>query len=115
MRLLAVLALAAAAAAAPLALAIRPGPEETFTAVMTGPASGSAPGEFSGTVALNGSAASLSVRGSTWRDGGRLTVPLTLSYAEIPADWADRFREGGRKGPRGVDRLAALERRVGRG
>jgi len=84
----------AAAAAPPLSLAIRPGPAETLTVVATGDAPGDQAGAFSGTVSLNGSPAEVKVAGQAERVGGRLRVPLTLKYAEIPADWADRFRLG---------------------
>ena len=93
-RLLTVLALAAAAAASPLVLAIRPGSSGSFAAVVSGQAPGDASGAFSGSVALNGSPDAIPVRGNAHRSGGRLTVPLSLRYADIPADWANRFRPG---------------------
>ncbi len=93
-RLLPILALAAAAAASPLTLAIRPGSAATVAAVLSGQAPGHADGAFSGSVALNGSPDAIPVRGTAQRSGGLLTVPLTIRYADVPADWANRFRPG---------------------
>ncbi|MGH9368419.1 MAG: LEA type 2 family protein [Thermoanaerobaculia bacterium] len=90
-RLLLLLALAASAAA-PIGLSVRPEAGDTFTAVVTGEAPGEASGPFSGTLALNGSAAELPVRGEAGRAGRRLNLPLTVRYADVPADWAERFR-----------------------
>jgi LEA14-like dessication related protein len=85
---------AAVAAAPPIGLAIRPGPADTFNATLTGDAPGEAAGVFSGSIALNGSPTTLPVSGRAERTGGRLRVPLTLRYADIPADWANRLRLG---------------------
>ncbi len=92
-RLLAVLAVAASAAA-PISLAIRPGPADTLTVIATRETSGEDAGAFSGTVSLNGSPAEARVTGQAERSGSRLRLSLTLRYADIPADWADRFRLG---------------------
>jgi LEA14-like dessication related protein len=83
-----------AAAPAPIGLAIHAGAADTFTAIVTGQARGDAAGAFSGTLTLNGSPAQIPVTGRAERAGGRLQLPLTLRYADIPADWADRFRLG---------------------
>ncbi len=92
--LLAVLALSAGPVA-PIGLVIRPAGVDAFTAIVAGPAPGEATGDFSGTVAVNGSAAELPVKGPARRVAdGRLELSLNLRYADIPADWADRFRVG---------------------
>jgi LEA14-like dessication related protein len=91
--LLAVLALAAAPSA-PIGLVIRPAGADAFTAVVVGPAPGEATGDFSGTVAVNGSA-ELPVKGLAHRaTDGRLELSLNIRYADIPADWAERFHLG---------------------
>ena len=79
-------------AAGPLDLSVRPGGEQTFTAVVRGGGSEIGAGEFRGTLSLNGSAAEVAVQGRAQRSPAGWTLPLTLRYADVPADWADRFR-----------------------
>lgn len=77
---------------AALDLAVRPGTEETFTATVSGKAGEIGPGPFRGTLSLNGSAASVPVSGRSASAGASWRLPLTLRYADVPADWADRFQ-----------------------
>jgi LEA14-like dessication related protein len=92
-RFLATVALAVALVA-PVGVAIRPGAADGFTAVVTGPAPGDAAGAFAGSLVLNGSPEGVAVTGRAERVGGRLRLALPLKYADIPADWTDRFRLG---------------------
>lgn len=82
------------ATAAPLDLSVRPGAEQTFTAVVRGTGPEVSAGDFRGALSLNGSAAELAVEGRTQRSAAGWTLPLTVRYAEIPADWAERFVPG---------------------
>src|SRR5262245_61194665 len=41
---------------------------------------------------MNGSPSELRVTGQAERVEGRLRVPLTIKYKDVPADWADRVR-----------------------
>jgi len=85
---------AAVTAVATVNLAIRPGPAETLQATLQGEAAGDAAGAFSGSIALNGSATALPVSGQAQRTGGRLRLSLTVRYADVPADWANRVKLG---------------------
>lgn len=71
---------------------IRPGPAETFTATLVGPAPGARGGPFSGRISVNGSGVELPVSGRAVASSGRLRLPLTLRYSDVPQDWANRFR-----------------------
>lgn len=92
LRAVAVLALAAAAAGAPLSFALRVEGEKDIRATIAGPESELPAGEFRGAITLNGSAAELPIAGTVTHVGGRWTLPLTVRYADVPEDWADRFR-----------------------
>lgn len=77
----------------PLAFTLRvEGDKELRATVTGGPAAELPEGPFRGTVALNGSPAELPVAGTVAHADGRWRLPLTVRYADIPADWADRFR-----------------------
>ena len=78
--------------AQPVQIDIRPGPAETFSATLVGPAQGSRGGSFSGFVSVNGSAAEIPISGRAEGSGERLRLPVTLRYSDIPQDWANRFR-----------------------
>ena len=71
---------------------IRPGPAETFSATLVGPAQGSRAGAFSGRVSVNGSAAEIPISARAESVGDRLRLPVTLHYTDVPQDWANRFR-----------------------
>ena len=76
----------------PVDVAIRPAPGDSFTAVIEGAQPGSSAGAFTGTLALYGSASELKVAATAQRAGGRLRIPVTIRYDEVPAEWANRFR-----------------------
>ncbi len=78
--------------AQPVQIDIRPGPAETFSATLVGPAQGSRGGSFSGLVSVNGSTAEIPISGRAEGSGGRLRLPVTLRYSDVPQDWANRFR-----------------------
>jgi LEA14-like dessication related protein len=80
------------AANLPLDLSVRAGGEQTFTAVVRGSGREVAPGDFRGSLSLNGSPAEVPVAGRAERTAAGWSVPLTIRYAEVPADWADRFQ-----------------------
>lgn len=97
--LLAVLLLALRAAIAPapsplaFTLAVRGQTELSVT--LSGPAAELAPGPFKGSIAINGSAAEMPVAGAVTHAGGRFLLHVVVRYADVPADWADRFRADG--------------------
>lgn len=80
------------APARPIDIDIRPGPAEVFSATLVGPAAGVRSGPFVGSISINGSPVELSVTGRADASGGRLRLPLTLRYSDVPQDWANRFR-----------------------
>jgi len=82
----------AAMAAAPLGFTLRIQGEKELRATISGPEADLAEGEFRGTIALNDSAAELPIAGKVGHAGGRWRLPLVIRYADVPADWADRFR-----------------------
>lgn len=86
------LLIALALAVLPIQIDIRPGPTETFSATLVGPAAGGRGGTFAGRISVNGSAVELPVSARAVASAGRLRLPLTLRYADIPQDWAKRFR-----------------------
>ena len=77
-------------------MAIRPTAGETFTATVAGEAPGQPHGDFGGTVSVNGSAKAIPASGRTEAPSpGHLRVSVTLRWADVPADWVDRFRPEG--------------------
>jgi LEA14-like dessication related protein len=80
------------ALARPLEIDIRPGPAETFSATLVGSAPVERGGPFSGRISVNGSSSELPIVAQARASGGRLRLALTLRYADIPQDWANRFR-----------------------
>lgn len=89
---LALLLLAAETASSPLSFTLRVQGEKELRATISGPESDLSAGAFRGTVSLNGSASEMPVAGTVSHANGRWTLPLTVKYADVPADWADRFR-----------------------
>ncbi|HEU5250915.1 MAG TPA: LEA type 2 family protein [Thermoanaerobaculia bacterium] len=79
-------------AALPVRIDVRPGPSETFSATVVGPAAGARGGPFSGRISVNGSPAELPVSSRAEASGARLRIPVTLRYSDVPVDWANRFR-----------------------
>lgn len=76
----------------PVDILVRPGVEQSFTAVFAGAAGTAGGGAFSGTLSLNGSPQAVPVAGTAQIVAGKLALPLTLRYADVPEDWAARFR-----------------------
>jgi LEA14-like dessication related protein len=87
-----VLLLLSAAPAGTPEVEIHPGPADTFVAAFVRNEPGSDAGAFGGAVSLNGSGQELPATGTAERSGDRLRILLTLKYADLPADWAGRFR-----------------------
>jgi LEA14-like dessication related protein len=81
-----------AALARPVRIDIRPGPAETFSATLAGPARGVRGGAFSGRLSVNGSPVEIPISGRAEASGDGLRLPVTLRYSDIPQDWANRFR-----------------------
>ena len=82
-----------AAAAAPVEITIDPRADGTFSVTFAGPVSKGSSGEFRGSVALYGSAAEMPLSGRAEISRGRLRASATLRYADVPADWLNRFRK----------------------
>lgn len=77
--------------ASPLSFTLRIEGEKTLRATLSGPEADLPAGEFRGSVSLNGSAAQLPLSGTVAHADGRWKLPLTVRYADVPADWAERF------------------------
>lgn len=77
--------------ARPVEIDVRPGPAETFSATLVGPAAGARAGAFTGRLSVNGSPVEVAVSARAEASGDRLRLPVTLRYADVPADWANRF------------------------
>ena len=85
------LSLLAATLARPVEIDVRPGPAETFSATLVGPADGARAGAFTGRLSVNGSAVEMPISARAEAAGTRLRLPVTLRYADVPSDWANRF------------------------
>lgn len=81
-----------AAIARPIQIDVRPGPAETFSATLVGPAPEGRTGPFTGRLSVNGSAIEIPISGRAEAAGNRLRLPVTLHYSDVPQDWANRFR-----------------------
>ena len=92
MRALVLLLVVAEAAAPPLSFTLRVEGEKELHATISGPESELSAGAFRGAILLNGSPSEMPVVGTVTHANGRWTLPLTVKYADVPADWADRFR-----------------------
>jgi LEA14-like dessication related protein len=80
------------AAAAPVEITVDPRPGGSFVVSFAGPASGTSAGDFHGSVSLYGSPAEMALVGRAEMRGGLLRLSATLRYADVPADWLNRFR-----------------------
>jgi LEA14-like dessication related protein len=69
--------------------------ETNLRVTLSGPAADLAPGPFRGAISINGSAAEIPVAGTVSHAGGLWTLPVTVRFADVPEDWADRFKPGG--------------------
>ncbi|MEP6994888.1 MAG: LEA type 2 family protein [Acidobacteriota bacterium] len=89
---LALLLLALPSASAPLSFHLRVEGQKELRATISGAAADLPPGVFRGTIALNGSPSEMPVAGTVEHKDGQWRLPLIVRYADVPADWADRFR-----------------------
>jgi LEA14-like dessication related protein len=80
--------------AAPIGIAIDLQPGKVFLASFRAPASGPG-GRFRGAVALYGSASEIKIEGRAEPVADRWEIRAAIPYAEIPPDWANRFRPDG--------------------
>ncbi len=85
----------AAAAPAPLGFELAVRGQTELRVTLSGPAADLAPGPFQGTIAVNGSAAAIPVSGTVVHAAGQWRLPVVVRYADLPADWAERFRMDG--------------------
>jgi LEA14-like dessication related protein len=81
-----------AAAAAPVEITVDPRPGGSFVVSFAGPALPTSGGDFHGSVSLYGSTAEMPLVGRAETRGGLLRLSATLRYADVPADWLNRFR-----------------------
>jgi|GEM_PF-1434010 len=81
-----------AAAAAPVEITVDPRPGGSFVVSFAGPALPTSAGDFQGSVSLYGSPAEMPLVGRAEMRGGLLRLSATLRYADVPADWLNRFR-----------------------
>lgn len=91
MALLPVLLFAATVGAGALGFSVGVEADNRVRVTISGPAAELAPGAFRGAIALNGSSAELPISGTVTHAGVRFELPVTTRYADVPADWADRF------------------------
>lgn len=84
-----------AAPAAPVGFTLGVEGQTNLRVTLSGPAADLAPGPFRGSIALNGSASEMLVAGTVAHAGGRWMLPVSMRFADVPADWADRFRPDG--------------------
>jgi LEA14-like dessication related protein len=87
-----VLLLSLALSAASLGFALHVEGETQLRVTLSGPASELSPGSFRGSLAINGSSAELPVTGNVSHSDGKWKLPVVVRYADVPGDWADRFR-----------------------
>ncbi len=82
------------AASSPVRFTLAVSGETSVRATLSG--TGDVPGgPFQGTISINGSAAELPLSGTVERTGKEWKLPVTVRYADVPADWVDRFRPDG--------------------
>ncbi len=82
-----------AGAAAPVRIAVEPRPGTSFVVNLTGPALKAAAGDFRASVSLYGSSVEMPLAGRAEPvGGGLLRLSATVRYADVPADWLNRFR-----------------------
>lgn len=80
---------------APLGFTLAVHGQTELRVTLSGPAAELAPGPFKGSIAINGSASELPVAGTVTHAGGQFLLAVVVRYADVPADWADRFRADG--------------------
>jgi LEA14-like dessication related protein len=87
--------LLALSSAGPVGFSLRPRSETELGVTLSGPESDLAAGPFQGSIAINGSSAVMPIRGTVTHAGGKWLLPVTVRFADVPADWADRFQPEG--------------------
>lgn len=92
MSLVPVLLLALHVLSAPLGVVLHVEGDKEVRATLSGPAAELPAGVFHGSIALNGSSFELPISATVAQANGRWQLPLVVRYADVPADWADRFR-----------------------
>lgn len=96
MAVLVVLALVLAAAAPPPpSIEVAVSGDQEVRVILVGPPAETPAGAFRGTLTVNGSPTTVRVSGTATRDGPAWRLPLTLRYADVPTDWAQRYRPDG--------------------
>lgn len=80
---------------APIDFTIAPQDTKNLRVILSGPAADLPAGPFKGVIALNGSASEMVVVGTVTHSGDHWQLPVSVAFAEVPADWADRFRPDG--------------------
>lgn len=85
----------ATAPSAPLGFVLGVHGQADLSVTLSGPATDLAPGPFKGSIAINGSASEMPIAGTVTHAGGRFVLPFVVRYADVPADWADRFQPDG--------------------
>jgi LEA14-like dessication related protein len=85
----------AVGAGAPVGFSLRPEGEKDLRVTLSGAEGDLAPGSFRGSIAINGSPEAMPIAGTVAHVGGRWLLPVTIRFADVPADWADRFRPEG--------------------
>ena len=81
-------------AAPPVHFTLAVSGETTIRVTLSG--TGDVPGgPFRGTITVNGSPADLPLAGTVERAGKEWKLPVSVRYADVPADWADRFQPEG--------------------
>jgi len=87
--------LAQPAPPAPLSFTLALEGTASLRVTLAGPEADLATGPFKGTITVNGSAAELPVAGTVTHAGGKWQLPFSVKFADVPEDWADRFRADG--------------------
>ncbi len=80
---------------APLGFTLAVHGQTDLSVTLSGPAADLAPGPFKGSIAINGSASEMPVAGTVTHASGQFRLRVVVRYADVPADWADRFRAEG--------------------
>jgi LEA14-like dessication related protein len=75
-----------------VSFALKVSGDTQLVATLSGPAAELPAGAFAGRLSLNGSPAELPVAGTVSHARNEWRLPVVVRYADVPADWADRFR-----------------------
>ena len=83
------------APSAPIGFVLSVHGQTDLSVTLSGAETELAPGPFKGSIAINGSASEMPVAGTVTHTGGHFVLPVVVRYADVPADWADRFQPDG--------------------